>query len=242
MYSHLCTYASFYLYSYPSTHGISRPAAGGAWEKFEVRLKITIKWTQMYTPRPWSSEYGDAYGGSNRAYLEVHLEATIGWTWRFTPRLSSSKFGNALGDHDCANMEAAMEWSWTYTWRPWSRKFGDALWGCDCARLEMHCGGHDCANLQAVMERFWRYPWRSWSSEFVDTLGGHDQATLDEYLEAVDRGHTRCWVSMHQLVNLRPWECDKATVPLSSHGELAYGGQSCREAPLKWKLHSEVNL
>ena len=36
-------YVSMYLYSYPSTHGISGQAAGGAWEQFKVRLKITIE-------------------------------------------------------------------------------------------------------------------------------------------------------------------------------------------------------
>jgi len=30
LYSHLCIYVSMYLYSYPSTHNISRLAAGGA--------------------------------------------------------------------------------------------------------------------------------------------------------------------------------------------------------------------
>jgi len=36
-------YVSMYLYSYPSTHGISGLAAGGAWEQFEVRLKIDAR-------------------------------------------------------------------------------------------------------------------------------------------------------------------------------------------------------
>ena len=40
------------LYSYPSTHGISRLAAGGAWEHFEVRMKMTIVGTWIYTARP----------------------------------------------------------------------------------------------------------------------------------------------------------------------------------------------
>jgi len=45
----------------------------------------------------------------------------------------------------------------------------------------------------------------------------------------------------HQLVNSQPWECDKVTLPLSSHGELADGGRSCMEACRKLKLHSGVN-
>jgi len=45
----------------------------------------------------------------------------------------------------------------------------------------------------------------------------------------------------HQLVKSQPWECDKVTLPLSSHGELAGGGRSCMEARQKLKLHSGVN-
>ena len=30
--------------------------------------------------------------------------------------------------------------------------------------------------------------------------------------------------SIHQLVDSQPWECDKVTIPLRSHGELADGG------------------
>jgi len=29
---------------------------------------------------------------------------------------------------------------------------------------------------------------------------------------------------MYQLVDSQMWECDKVTLPLSSHGELAVGG------------------
>ena len=43
LYSPLCINVSMYLYSYPSTHGISALAAGGAWEQFEVHLKMTIQ-------------------------------------------------------------------------------------------------------------------------------------------------------------------------------------------------------
>ena len=45
----------------------------------------------------------------------------------------------------------------------------------------------------------------------------------------------------HQLVNSQPWECDKVTLPLSSHGELADGCRLCMEAHRKLKLHSGVN-
>jgi len=45
----------------------------------------------------------------------------------------------------------------------------------------------------------------------------------------------------HQLVISQPWECDKVTLPLSSHGELADGGRLYMEAHRKLKLHSGVN-
>jgi len=41
--------------------------------------------------------------------------------------------------------------------------------------------------------------------------------------------------------NLQPLECDKVTLPLRFHGELAGGGQSYKEACWKMKLHSVVN-
>jgi len=44
-----------------------------------------------------------------------------------------------------------------------------------------------------------------------------------------------------QLVNSQPLECDKVTLPWSSHGELADGGRSYMEARRKLKLHSGVN-
>jgi len=149
LYSHLCIHVSMYLYSYPSTHTISGLAAGGAWEQFEVCLKMTIKWTQRYTPRPWSSDFGDALRGSNQQYLEIHLEAVIEWVWRY-----------ALGGHDRVNIQAVIERVWRCTWRPWSCE----LAGCNRASLEIH--------LEAAIERVWRCTWRPWSSEFGQVLGG----------------------------------------------------------------------
>ena len=63
----------------------------------------------------------------------------------------------------------------------------------------------------------------------------------DEYLEVNDEWHARCRDSIHQLVNLQPCDCDKLTLSLSSHGELADGGQSYKQAPWKLRLHSGVN-
>jgi hypothetical protein len=56
-------------------------------------------------------------------------------------------------------------------------------------------------HLQAMIEQDWRSTWR----------------------------RSRCWDSMHQLVNLQLWEYDEVTLPLSAHGELAGGGRSNRE-------------
>jgi len=196
LYSHLCIYVSLYLYSYPSTQAISGLAVGVAWEQFEVCLKMTIVWTQSYTPRLWSSDFGDTLRGGSRAYLEMHLDAMIeqGWgyalggqdranfqavierLWRFTGRLRSSEFGDALGGRDRSTLEmhweAEMKWTQRCTWRPWSSEFGDALGGRDGVNLEMH--------LEAVIDRVWRYTWRPRSCVFGDALGGRDRASLDD--------------------------------------------------------------
>jgi len=90
-------------------------------------------------------------------------------------------------------------------------------------------------------------------SEFGDALGGRNQASLDIQLEAViERDLTSTWrrsmdsapgaeTVFHQLVNSHPWECEKLTLHLSSHGELADGGLLYMEARQKLKLHSGVN-
>ena len=72
--------------------------------------------------------------------------------------------------------------------------------------------------MEAVIEQDWTRTWR-WS--------------LDGALGPV--------TVFHQLVNSQPWECDKVTLPLSSHGELADGGRSCMEACRKLTQYSGVN-
>ena len=161
-----CIYVCMYLYSYPSTHGISGLAAGGACEQFEVCLTITIKWTQRYTPRPWSSDCADALGSPDRLNIQMHSEIMIEWVWRSTWRACSCY----LGDRNRASLEIhleAIDWTslemhlvaviervWRCTWRPRSSEPRDALWGCDCASLKMH--------LPAVIKQDWRSTWR-WS-------------------------------------------------------------------------------
>jgi len=138
---YLCIYVSMYLYSYPSTHGISGLAAGGAWEQFEVRLKMTIEWTQRYTPRPWSSEFGDALGGRGRVNLEINSETMIERVWRCTWRPCSCELAGRNRESLEIHLEAVIErvwrctWAtvidrvWRCTWRPWSSGIGRVLGG-----------------------------------------------------------------------------------------------------------------
>jgi hypothetical protein len=103
--------------------------------------------------------------------------------------------------------------------------------------------------LEALIERVLRCTWRrrSWELGGRDRaslemhFGGGDRARLDDDLEAVDGRRTRCSDSIHQVVDSQTWECDKVTLPLSSHGELADGGQLCMKACRKLKLHPGVD-
>jgi len=150
-------YVSMYLYSYLSTHGISGLAARGDWEQFEVCLKMTIKWTQRYTPTPWSSEFGDVIGDQDWVNSEMHWEAVIVWVWRCTLRPWWSEFGDEIEDRDWLNSEIhwepMIERVWTCTWRPRSRELRDTL--------------------RAVIERVSRYTCsRLLSREIREVLGG----------------------------------------------------------------------
>ena len=76
-------FSSMYLCIYIATHLHTlylNWLHGGAWEQFEMRLRMTIEWAQRYTPRLWSSDFGDALWDGNWAYLAIHLEAVIKWT------------------------------------------------------------------------------------------------------------------------------------------------------------------
>jgi hypothetical protein len=65
-------YVSMYLYCYPSTHGESGLAAGGAWEQFNAPLEMTMEQTQRYTPRLWLSKVGDPLGCCNQPDFQTH--------------------------------------------------------------------------------------------------------------------------------------------------------------------------
>jgi hypothetical protein len=60
--------------------------------------------------------------------------------------------------------------------------------------------------------------------------------------EAVDVMCTRCWDSISWLVNSKPWECDEVTLPWTLLWRTGWWRSIGKEAPLKPKLHSGVNL
>jgi len=127
-----------YLYSYPSTHGISGLAAGGAWKQLEVCVKMTIQWTQRCTRRPWLSECGDVIGGSNWAILWMHLEG-----------------------HDWVILQDVIEQVWRYPWRPWLSEFWKELWGHDRASFEMYLEATIMRTWRLKSSHKWYMHWNS---------------------------------------------------------------------------------
>ena len=105
-----------------------------------MQLAINIEYTQRYTLRPWSGEFGHAFGDRDRVNWEIHLEAMIDRVWRCTGRPWSSEFGDSLGGRDRSNLDmhwvVMIERVWTCTWRPRSSELTDALPGYDWGRLE----------------------------------------------------------------------------------------------------------
>jgi len=192
------------LYSYWSTHGISGLAAGGAWEKFKVCLRMTIEWNQKYTLRPWSREFGHALGGRGQVNSEMHFEAVIEQVWRcnWGPRLS--ELWNALGGCDQASVE--MHWETviervsTCNWRPRLSELRHALGGRNRASWEM--------DWEAMITWVSRYTLRPWWSEVADALGGQVWASLDMELETK--------IEWTQRYTLRPWS--------SKFGDALLGG------------------
>jgi len=131
-----CVFSSMYLYSYLSTHGISGLAARGECQQFEVRLKMTIEWTQRYTPRPWSSEFGDALvAGYDCARLEeylevVDLEAVDGRRarcWDSIHRVVNSK------PWECDEVSSPLQLLWRTGW--WRSIVGEVH-----GKLKLHSG------------------------------------------------------------------------------------------------------
>jgi hypothetical protein len=150
----ILTYVSMYLYSYPSTHGISGLDAGGTGVLFEGRQKMTIERTQKYTTRPRSSKFGDALGSQGQVNSEMHFEAVIEQVWRCNWRLRLSELRDGLGGGDRASLEmhweAVIERIWRCTGRLRLSELRDALGGRDRASWEEYL---EVVDLDAVDER-----------------------------------------------------------------------------------------
>jgi len=140
----------------------------------------------------------------DRVNSEIHSEAVIKLVWRRNWRPRLGELRDALGGRVRASLEMHLETeierTLRCTGRPWLSEFGLAF-GCRYrVNSEMHS--------------------ELWSSESRDALAaGYDRGRLEEYLEvvdpeAVDGRRARCWDSIHQLVNSKPWECDEVTLPL----------------------------
>jgi len=168
--------------------------------------------------------------GSPWWQFAVHLKMMIEWCQKCTLRPWLSKFGDALGDQDQVNsaihLEAIMERECRGTQRTWMCEHG---W-------------HNRVTLDVYMEAFIVQTRRRWSSYHKHALQGCNWVNSGEYLAVVNGRCTGCRDCIHQVVNFQLWECDEMTLPLTSHGELAGGSQSCRKACQKLKLHSGVNL
>jgi len=86
-----------------------------------------------------------------------------------------------------------------------------------------------------------------WSSEFRDALpAGYDLGRLEEYLEVVDLEavngrRTRCWDSIHRLVDAKLWARDEVNLPLKLFWRTGWWQSICRAVRRKLKLHSGVN-
>jgi len=173
----------------------------------------------------------------------MHLEAEVKWTQRCSLRPKSNEFRDVIGDREWVNSvipsKAVIKEVWRCTWRPRWSKYGDALGGRDRASLHMH--------LEAEIEWTQRCTLRLWPSEFGDALvAGYDLARLEEYLEvvdleAVDGRRARCWDSIHQLVNSKPWECGEVTLRLKLLLRAGWWQWIGRKVHRKLKVHSGVN-
>jgi len=109
LYSHLCIKVSIYLYSYPSTLGISALASGGAWEQFQVHLKITIQWTEIFDLGPWSIQFGDTLRDYDRVNLEMHSEIVIEQVRRCTWRPWLCELGDSNRATSEIHLQAVIE-------------------------------------------------------------------------------------------------------------------------------------
>jgi len=138
LYSHLCINVSMYLYSYPSTQGISGLPVGDAGELIKMCLTMMIEWTQRYTWTPISCHQRAACRGHDRANVEITLAVVIEEILRCTRRPGLNPLRVAHGGHPCVNLEAVIGRLWRCTWWLGLKEFEDALVDHDRASLEMH--------------------------------------------------------------------------------------------------------
>jgi len=185
-----------------------------------MHLEAEIERVWRCTWRLRASDLSDVLWGRDRASLEIQLETEIEWTQRL-------------------HLEAVIEQVWRFNWRPRLSELYDTLRGRDGLSPEM--------NSEAMIESTRRCTPSLWSFESGDALPGYDRQRLEEYLEVVDLEvvggrHARCWDSFHQLVNSKPWECDKLTLPFKLLWRTGWWRSIGREVCWKLRLHSGVNL
>jgi len=135
-------YVSMNLYRYLCAHGISGLAARGDWEQFKVPLKMTMEWTQRYTPRPWWSEFGQALGGQDRVNSEMH--STL-WSSKVRDALAASDDRGGLQEYLKVVDLEAVDGRRARCWDSIHRAVNSKLWECDEVTLPMKLFWH-CEN------------------------------------------------------------------------------------------------
>ena len=101
--------------------------AGRDLARLEMHLEAEIEWTERYTPRLWSSEFGDAVGDRGWVNSELHLEAVIVWVCRHTWRPRLSELRCAHPGRDRVSLEMHLEQAMIKRdWRSTSRR---SIWG-----------------------------------------------------------------------------------------------------------------
>jgi len=142
---------------------------------FEMHLETEIEWTQRWTWRPGSSEFGDALGGWDRmnsedalggrdqSSLEMHSEAVTERVWRCTCRLWSSEIGGVLGG---GRFGGRREGSWdSIHWLP-----------CNCGNVESWVQ-HPPRDENTTSAERWEYNIRR---EMRNCLGAGDCQSWDD--------------------------------------------------------------
>jgi len=182
-------YVSMYLYSYPSTHSIYGLATGGAWEQFEVRLKMMIQWTQTYTPWFWSSEFSDAIGDWEWVNSEMDWEAMIEWIWRYTSRQRLSELRDALQGWDWTGLEMHLsqamikqDWRSTWRWLIWWQSMGGTPGAEPSIHQLINSKPWECDEVTLPLRLRWRTSWwRSIGREVCRKLNLHSGVNLKSW-------------------------------------------------------------